>query len=163
MPETKTNSVHEPFILFELAGTTYGVRSRDVQQMEMVEHITPVPNAPPYVEGVVFSRGQVIPAVNLRTRFGFPKAPFDLHTRLVVVRQQDRVVGFIVDSAREFTTIAQEAIQPPPEAITGLSGKYLEGIVVLGQRTVLILEVAEVLNLTETPELAAGPASPAQA
>ena len=44
---SNTTNDAEPFILFELAGTTYGVRSRFVQQMEMVEHITPVPNAPP--------------------------------------------------------------------------------------------------------------------
>ena len=63
----------DSYILFELAGTTYGVASTDVQHMEMLDHITPVPNAGPDVEGVVFSRGQVIPAINLRLRFGFPK------------------------------------------------------------------------------------------
>ena len=63
------------FILFEVAGTTYGIASRDVQQMEMIDHITPLPNAPDYVDGVVFTRGQVIPAVNLRVRFGFERTP----------------------------------------------------------------------------------------
>jgi len=145
MPDTATNS----FIIFELAGTSYGVPSRAVQQMEMVEHITPVPNAPPFVEGVAFSRGQVIPAVNLRARFGFEKVPYDLRTRLVVIKAGDRTVGLIVDSAREFVAIPPTAIQPPPEAISGLSGKYLEGIATLGDRVVLILNVDEVLNLSE--------------
>ncbi len=67
----------EPFILFELAGTTYALRSQVVQQMEMIEQITPVPNAAPFVEGVVFSRGQVIPAVNLRVRFGLEKTAIE--------------------------------------------------------------------------------------
>jgi len=140
----------DQFILFELAGTTYGVPSRAVQQMEMVEHITPVPNAPPFVEGVVFTRGQVVPAVNLRARFGFQKKPYDLKTRLIVVTDGARVVGLIVDTAREFVTIPSEAIQPPPEAIAGLSGKYLDGIATLGERLVLILNVAEVLKLEQT-------------
>jgi purine-binding chemotaxis protein CheW len=139
----------DQFILFELAGTTYGVPSRAVQQMEMVEHITPVPNAPPFVEGVVFTRGQVVPAVNLRARFGFQKKPYDLKTRLIVVTDGARVVGLIVDTAREFVTIPSEAIQPPPEAIAGLSGKYLDGIATLGERLVLILNVAEVLKLEQ--------------
>src|SRR4030095_4156868 len=95
----------EPFILFELAGTTYGVRSRFVQQVEMVEHITPVPNASEAVEGVVFARGQVVPALNLRVRFGFEKAAFDLRSRLIVVNTGGRVVGMIVDTAREFLSI----------------------------------------------------------
>jgi purine-binding chemotaxis protein CheW len=146
----ETKSTAEPFILLELAGTTYGLRSRVVQQMEMVEHVTPVPNAPPFVEGVVFSRGQVVPAVNLRRRFGFEKVPHDLRTRLVVVSHGGRLVGLLVDSAREFTAIPAEAIQPPPEALAGLSGKYLQSIARLGERLVLILDLDEVLNFTES-------------
>ncbi|MFY9553417.1 MAG: chemotaxis protein CheW, partial [Blastocatellia bacterium] len=49
----------EPFIIFEVAGTTYGLPSRLVQQMEMIDNVTVVPNAPAAVEGVIFSRGQV--------------------------------------------------------------------------------------------------------
>jgi purine-binding chemotaxis protein CheW len=142
-------SAADTFVLFELAGTTYGVRSRLVQQMEMLEHVTPVPNAPPYVEGVVLSRGQVVPAVNLRRRFGFERAAHDLRTRLVVVTNGNRSVGLVVDSAREFVTIPAEAIQPPPEALTGLSGKYLQSVARIGERLVLILDVEEVLNFTE--------------
>jgi purine-binding chemotaxis protein CheW len=139
----------EPYILFELAGTTYGVRSQVVQQMEMVEHITPVPNAPAFVEGVVFLRGQVIPALNLRQRFGFPKAPYDLRTRLIVVRAAGRTVGLIVDNAREFVPIGGETIQPPPEGIAGLSGHYLSGIATLGERLALILDIEAVIGQGE--------------
>ena len=139
----------ETFVVFELAGTAYAVHSRRVQQMEMIEHITPVPNAPPAVEGVVFSRGRVVPAINLRVRFGFERIPFDPRTRLVVVDLSGRAVGLIVDTAREFIAIATDAIQPPNEAISGLSGKYLEGIATLGDRIILILNLDEVVNLAE--------------
>ena len=140
----------EPFILFELAGTTYGVRSHFIQQVELVEHITAVPNAPPAVEGVIFSRGQVIPAVNLRTRFGFEQVPYDLRTRLIVVNTKGRLIGLIVDSAREFISIPASAIQPPNETLTGMRGKYLEGIATLGERLILILCLEEVIDQTET-------------
>ena len=70
----------------------------------MVEHVTPVPNAPPFVDGVVFSRGQVVPAVNLRARFGFERAEYDLRTRLLVVQHGGRSVGLVVDAAREFVS-----------------------------------------------------------
>jgi purine-binding chemotaxis protein CheW len=142
-------SVLEPFIFFELANTTYGIRSKLVQQMEMVEQITPVPNAPSFVEGVVFSRGQVIPTLNLRVRFGFEKVPYDARTRLIVINTGGRIVGVIADTAREFISIPVNSIQPPPEAIAGLSGKYLSGIATLGDRIVLILNVEELLNSAE--------------
>ncbi len=146
----ETRSAAEPFILFVLAGTTYGLRSGLVQQMEMIEQVTPVPNAPPFVEGVVFSRGQVVPVVNLRRRFGFEKVANDLRTRLIVVSNEGRLVGLLVDAAREFVAIPTDSIQPPPEALWGLSGKYVRGIARLGERLVLILDVDEVkTTLTE--------------
>ena len=136
----------EPYVLFELAGTAYAVHSAVVQRMEMVEHVTPVPNAPPYVDGVVFSRGRVVPAINLRSRFGFDRAPYDLKTRLIVVTHAERVVGLIVDSAREFVTIAADVIQPPPDGLAGTSGNYLCGIATVADRVILILDVVGVLN-----------------
>jgi purine-binding chemotaxis protein CheW len=137
----------EPFILFELAGTTYGVRSRFVQQIEMIEDVASVPNAHPAIDGVVLVRGQVIPALNLRTRFGFDRIERNLRSRLVVISVGARVVGMIVDTAREFIKIPTESIEPPPEALTGLSGRYLEGIATIDERMILVLNLDAVLDL----------------
>ena len=139
----------ETYILFTLAGTTYAVRTRDVQHMEMVEEITPVPNAPSFVEGVVFSRGQVVPVLNLRARFGFERIAPDVRARLLVVHAEGRTVGLLVDSAREFAGIAADAVRPPQDALTGLNGRYLEGIAVLNDRIVLVLDLAAVIDVAE--------------
>ena len=142
-----TQNDQEPFILFELAGTTYGVRSRFVQQIEMVQDVAPVPNAHPAIDGVALVRGQVIPALSLRTRFGFDRIERDLRARLVVINNGTRVVGFLVDTAREFLKIPVASIEPPPAALTGLSGHYLEGIATVGERMILILNLDSVLDL----------------
>ena len=141
----------DAYVLFELAGATYALRSDDIQQLEMVSEPTPVPNAPPFVEGVISVRGQVIPAVSLRARFGFPKAPHDMRSRLLVVRTQGRTVGLIVDSAREFAAIPADSIQPPPEGVTGLSGQYLRGLAQRGDRLVLVLDAAALLDQEAHP------------
>lgn len=138
------------FILFMLAGTTYALRTRDVAHVEMVEQVTGVPNAPHFVDGVVFSRGQVVPAMNLRARFGFERIPNDLRTRLLVVQSEGRSVGLVVDSAREFLGIEPSAIQPPGQALTGISGRYIEGIANIGNRLILVLDVAQVLRDPES-------------
>ena len=148
-----TNQDTEPYILFELAGTTYGVKSREVLHMEMLEQITPVPNARHFMDGVVFSRGQVIPAVNLRVRFGFAREPHTLRTRLLVVQTGERAVGLIVDSASEFRTISEKTIQPPDAAVSGASGKFLSGIANLNDRLVLILDLKSTLNLLDAESL----------
>lgn len=136
----------ETYILFKLAGATYAIAGKFVQQMEMMEHITPVPNTQSYIEGVMFSRGQVIPAINLRLRLGFEKEEYNIGTRVIVINHNDRIVGLIVDSSREFIIIPSELIHPAPEFITGLSDHYLDGIAKLNERIILIFNVAEILK-----------------
>jgi purine-binding chemotaxis protein CheW len=145
----------ETYILFEIAGTTFGVSSRSVQQMEMIEHITPLPNAPPFVEGVVFTRGQVIPALNLRLRFGFERIPHTTRTRLIVTNNNGRTIGLLVDSAREFMSLSNDAVQPPPDSMAGLSGKYLKGIVTIGDRVILMIDLDELVKVDQPVRAAA--------
>ena len=146
----------DSYVLCELAGATYALRSDDIEQLEMVGQLTGVPNAPSFVDGVTSVRGRVIPAVNLRARFGFQRAPHDLRSRLVVVRSGGRSVGLIVDSAREFARITADTIQPPPEGLADLSSRYLRGMAHLGERLVLILDVAELLRSSEAPPSVSG-------
>jgi len=119
--------------------------------LEMVGRFTPVPNAPAFVDGVTSVRGRVIPAISLRARFGFERAEYDLRSRLVVVRAFGRSVGLIVDNAREFAAIPASAIQPPPEGLSDVSGRYLRGMAHLGERLILILDVPELLRGTDAP------------
>jgi purine-binding chemotaxis protein CheW len=145
------------YILFNLAGTKYAVNSQYVQQLEMVDSFTTVPNAPQFIEGIAFLRGQVVPVMNLRVRFGLEKRPFDQRTRLIVVKDETRIVGFIVDSAREFISIPEEAIQPPPEFVSGMSARYLHGVATLGEQVILLLNVAEVMQSVEEIKLEMSP------
>ena len=142
------------FILFIVAGTTYALPSHEVAHVEMVEQITRVPNAPPFVDGVVFSRGQVVPAVNLRARFGFERVPADIKARLLVVQSDARSVGLLVDECREFMMIPAATIHPPGEALAGIGARYIFGIATIGDRLIVVLKVGELLTTVE-PVLAA--------
>ena len=140
----------QSYVLFGVAGTTYAIRSHQVLHIEMIDHVTPVPNAPVFVEGVVFSRGQVVPVINLRARFGFERAAITLRSRLLVVQHEGRRVGLLADESREFIRISETAIRPPQEAIGGLSGNYLDGVATLGERIVLVLSVRELVEKVPT-------------
>ena len=141
-------------ILFVVAGTTYALPSQDVAHIEMVEQVTRVPNAPPFVDGVVFSRGQVVPAVNLRARFGFERVPTDLKTRLLVVQTRGRSIGLLVDECREFLLIPPSSVHPPGEALAGIGAQYITGIATVGDRMIVVVNLDELLN-TQDPILAA--------
>jgi purine-binding chemotaxis protein CheW len=149
VPES-TPTATQTYILFGVAGTTYAIKSQQVLHIEMIEHVTPVPNAPAFVEGVVFSRGQVVPVINLRARFGFERGAITLRSRLLVVQHETRRVGLLADESREFIRISDTAIRSPQEAIGGLSGNYLEGVASLGARIVLVLNVRELVEMVPT-------------
>jgi chemotaxis signal transduction protein len=146
---TENATTNDNYIVFTVAQTAYALRSTDVQHVEMIEQVTRVPNAAPFVEGVVFSRGQVVPAVNLRKRFGFDAAPYDLRTRLIVVQANGRQVGLIVDEAREFLRLSAAQIYPPQESLAGLSSRYVQGIVSVKDRLILVLQLDQLMNFAE--------------
>src|SRR5262249_46144752 len=130
--------------------------------VDMLEHVTPVPNTHPSVDGVVFSRGQVVPAINLRTRFGLPREAPTSRTRLLFVTWEDRTVALIVDSAREFRAIPADAVRPIEDELAGISGHYLRGLATVNNRPVLLLDVGAVLEVSQIPlpeEVGATPAS----
>lgn len=139
----------EPYVLFEIGGSVYGIASRNVQHVEMFEHVTLVPNASPAIDGVVFSRGQVIPALNLRLRFGFPRQANTPRTRIIFATVHQRTVGLIVDTAREFRSLDTQTIRPIEETLTGINGQYLKAVTKINDRLVLILDLEAVLNVDD--------------
>jgi len=145
MEHDTTSGESTTYILFTVAGTTYGARSRQVRHIEMIDEVTPVPNAPSHVEGVVFSRGQVVPVVNLRVRFGFDRGARDMRSRLLVVETAGRIVGLLADSAREFIAIPDNAVRAPGASLTGISGNYIAGVATIGDRIVLIVDLDDVV------------------
>src|SRR4051812_21921496 len=145
----------DTYIVFELAGAAYGVRSEEVQHIDMIEHITRVPNTAPAVEGVVFSRGQVVPALNLRTRSGLPSAEPTPSSRLIFLKVGARVVALMVDAAREFRTIPRDSFRPIDQTLHGIEGNYVQGVASVKDRLVLLLDVAAVLRVDEVAALAA--------
>lgn len=149
-----TAAAADTFILFSVAGTTYALNTRDVRHMEMVENVTRVPNAAAHVDGVVFSRGEVVPAVNLRARFGFERVPYDLRTRLIVLSALGRTVGLIVDEAREFLRIPDETIQSPQQAMAAGTSEYVAGVASLGGRLVVVLAVEPLLTAAVASDVA---------
>ncbi len=132
-------------VLFTLADTTYALPTAVIQQLDMVGTVTPVPNGRAYLAGIVSVRGQVLPAIDLRVRFGFPPGERTLRSRLLVARARGRLVGLIVDSAREFAHIPAAAVQPPPDLVGG-GGRVVKGVAQLQERLVLVLDVEELLS-----------------
>ena len=144
----------QPFILFEVAEATYAVKADLVQQVELLELLTRVPKAPDFVEGVTSIRGQVIPVVSMRRRFQMEEVERTMRTRLIVIRLDDRRIGMLVDSAREFVRLSPEQILPTPEGLAGPGVEYLEGVVNLSNRLILVINLQRLFGTSEKEVLA---------
>lgn len=131
-----------------LGGVEFGLDINAVQEIVRLPKITRVPRSPAYVEGVANLRGNVLPIVNSRARFGM-EAKLDPETnRVVVVELNGQPTGMIVDAVREVMHVHHRDVESAPPAVQSIDGRFLKGVVKLngGQRLVLLLDHASLLE-----------------
>mgnify|MGYP000047007468 CR=1 FL=1 len=135
-------------VLFTLNGVLYGADVHQVREVREVQDITPVPYAPMYVEGVTNLRGEVIPVINLRKRFGIGGEEGKGKNKIMIVVQgkDKRVVGVIVDSVMEVTSISQENIEQTPEIISTTESECVLGVAKRGENLVVLLDLEKAVS-----------------
>ncbi len=152
------NSAHEEqehsqrlhLVTFSLMGEVFGLPILDVREIIRMTEITPVPQAPGFVEGVINLRGQILPVVDLRKRFGISPKENDDTTRIVVVELSHAAVGLIVDSVSEVLRIPADVVAPPPSLVAGSIGaEYIKGIGHYDERMIILIEMRKVFNEDE--------------
>ena len=118
--------------------------------------VSEVPNAPPYVEGIINLRGRLTSVINFRRKFGFESKEHDEDTRIIIIEHNGFPVGVVVDSVDEVIKIPEETVQKLPESTTtSVSEEYIRGVGMLENRLIMLLDVDKVLTKTESIDLAA--------
>ncbi len=140
-------------VTFHVGDEEFGVDILAVREINRMMAITRVPHAPEFVEGVVNLRGQVIPVVDLRTRFQLDVVAHDKSTRIVVVELSEKVVGFLVDSVSEVLRIPRDLIEPPPPIVGSVDSEYIQAVVKLDDRLLILLDLQKLLSGGEAREL----------
>lgn len=115
------------FLTFFIGEETYGVAIEAVREIIGVQPVTPLPDVPPHITGVINLRGRVIPVMCVRTRIGLPKVPVTSRTCIVVVRSQEDTVGLMVDTVSEVLEIPDAKVDTPPRVGFG-STHFLNGL-----------------------------------
>jgi purine-binding chemotaxis protein CheW len=133
-------------VLFKVGESSYVLPASEVLEMESFTEATPVPGAAPFVAGLVQIRGRVIPVIDLRARFGLPPIARDLDSRVVVVRDGDRRVGLLADSAREVVRIPSEDFHPPPQVVTEGAAGFVSSVAQTGKRLVMRVDFSKVIG-----------------
>ena len=128
-------------VTFRLGDEEFGVDIKMVQEINRMISITKIPGAPAHIEGVVNLRGKVIPIVSLRTKLGFGELEHDKSTRIMVVEIERLILGFIVDSVSEVLRIPDARVEPPPSITGGTDSAYIEGVINLSDRILILLSL----------------------
>lgn len=108
-----------------------------------------VRGASPFHEGTIQLGDRAVPVIDLRKRFSLADAAVRPETRILIVEGEAGPVGLVVDAAREFLRVAAGAIAPPPAAVHGLDARYVQGIIRLPDRSLVLLRTARLLASTE--------------
>ena len=133
-------------VTFKIGEEEFGVDILKVQEIIRMMPITKVPNAPPFVEGVLNLRGKVIPVIDMRKRFGLRAAERDSRTRIKVMDLQGQVVGFVVDAVSQVLRIKESTVEPPPAVVAGIGAEYMKGVGKLEDRLLILLDLDKLLN-----------------
>ncbi|AIF66395.1 chemotaxis protein CheW [Terribacillus saccharophilus] len=136
-------------IVFQLKNEEYAVPVTQVGSIEKMEHITRVPNTESFIKGVINMRGVVTPIVDLRSRLGLEETPVDENTRIIIVDLDDTSMGLIVDAANDVVDIPVDKIEEAPQVIGAINVDYIDGVVKLEDRLVILLDLRKVLKFHE--------------
>jgi purine-binding chemotaxis protein CheW len=140
-------------VSFKLGSEEYGVDIAQVQEINRMVAVTHVPRAPQFMEGVINLRGQLIPIIDLRARFGMPRAEHTKNTRIVVTEIGAKRVGMVVDSVSEVLRLPLDQVEPAPEMITGVDTEYIRGVGKIEDRLIILLDLAKIITGSEKREL----------
>ncbi len=133
------------FLTFFLGKEEYAIEILKVQEIIGLMSITPVPNMPSYIRGVLNLRGKIIPVMDLRSRFGLPPVDDTTETCIVVVQDGHYRMGTVVDKVSEVADIDGANIEDVPSFGNTASSEYLSGIGKHEDTVKLLLDVSRVL------------------
>jgi len=138
------------YMTFKLGDEHFAVNVAQVREVLEVSQITKVPTAPEFMRGVVNVRGQAVPVVDLRLRFGMSRRAETLDTRIIVLELdlggELAVLGGIADSVHEVVEFDPGSINPPPQIAMRWRSEFIHGMARRGDEFVIILDVNAVFS-----------------
>ena len=141
----------DQYLTFMLADEEYGVDILRVQEIKGWDGVTPMPNMPGYILGVINLRGTVVPIIDLRKLFELDSVPFDKTTVVIVVRVADeehgeRTMGMVVDAVSEVHNISATELNPAPDFGGACSTESIKGLATINDHMIIMLNIDHLMN-----------------
>lgn len=143
------HSIHQ-YCTFHVGELFAGIEVQRVQEVLRQQPMTPIPLAPPTIAGLINLRGQIVTAIDLRARLGFPPAPQGLRPTNVVVSDGDAAVSLLVDRIGDVLEVSEELCEPPPDTVSSRFRHVIRGAYKLPGRLLLVLDHDRILSECES-------------
>ncbi len=137
------------FLAFTLGQEEYGIDILRVQEIRGYESVTRIANAPAFIKGVVNLRGTIIPVVDMRIKFNLGSPTYDQFTVVIILNIAGRIVGMVVDSVSDVTTLTPAQIKPAPEIGTVFDNEYLIGLGSIDERMLILVNIDKLMTSSE--------------
>ena len=139
---------HE-YLAFTLGSEEYGIDILKVQEIRGYETVTRIANAPEFIKGVINLRGIIIPVVDMRIKFKLGAPVYDQFTVVIILNIGGRIVGMVVDSVSDVTTLTPEQVKPAPEMGTAFSSDYMIGLGTIDERMLILVNIDKLMSSAE--------------
>ena len=145
----ETSNGETQLVVFALDKEEFACNIMDVSEVLKMVKATPLPRSLDFVEGVINLRGEVIPVIDLRKRFGLQEVEKTDDSRIIIVEVEKRMVGLIVDSVSEVIRMPEKNIQDSPEKVAGAHTDLIMGVGKVNDRLLIILDLKRILSTEE--------------
>ncbi len=135
-------------IVFKLENQLFGADILPIQEILLPKEPVKVPNNPAFIEGVIDHRGQVIPVLDLKKRFGLGETQLKKEARLIVAELGEKKIAFAVDAVLEITNTEKQQKEEAPD-IVKIKKDYIAGMVRLNAGLIVLLDLLKVLTVDE--------------
>jgi purine-binding chemotaxis protein CheW len=134
------------YLTFRLEDEQYGIDILKVQEIKGYSAVTPIPNSPRHIQGVMNLRGTVVPVVDLRAKFARAAAEYDKFTVIVVVNVGSKVAGLIVDAVSDVLDVRASEIRQAPDLGERVDTRFISGMVTSQEQFCVLLNIEQLLG-----------------
>lgn len=139
----------QQFLTFLLDDQEYGLEIFKIREIRGYAPITPIPNVPPHVRGVMNLRGTVLPVIDLRMKFHLPPVEYNKYTVIVIAAVGDKTVGLLVDAVSDVLMVADKDIREAPDFGASVDTRFINGVFESRERLTVALNLEKLLSESE--------------
>ena len=143
----------QEFLAFTLGSEEYCIDILKVQEIRGYEAVTPIPNTPAFMKGVVNLRGLIVPIIDLRIKLELEKVTYDQFTVVIILSICGRIVGIVVDSVSDVIALAADEIKEAPQLGAAIKTDYIDGLATLDARMLIIIDIEKLATMEEIVSL----------